>query len=70
MENISDGYGKIADLDKLRRTQEEDHAIIGDLSEDVTELIIFADDVANKFNLHGVDPPPKMQGKRNIRMNI
>ena len=55
MEAIADGYCKIVKhicgvsegLDKLRRNQEENKMNISDISEDLAEVVIFVDNVAN-----------------------
>ena len=55
-------------LDKLRRDQEENNTNISDISKDLAEVVIFVDDVATQFNLHGNGPLPKMRGKMKIKI--
>ena len=72
VEAIADGYCKIVTpicrvskgLDKLRRNQEENNTKISDISEDLAEVVIFVDNVANQFNLHGNGPLPNMRIKK------
>ena len=72
VEAIADGYCKIVTpicgvskgLDKLRRDQEENNTKISDISEDLAEVVIFVDNVANQFNLHGNGPLPNMRIKK------